>query len=168
MQNLTQPTGLRILAVALVLSASPTFAAPWTDGFQMGTFIASGGSDAEGYLGLECGSLESGHSWGGDMNITITPAVGSLPDPDVKAKSVFFETGLAPALQVPVRREGDSFVAHSDMLSDDLRAALLSMLTKGNGLRIKTATTPFYDIADLSLEGSSKTLEGFEDCLPTP
>lgn len=152
----------------LVLGTAPAFAAPWTQDFKMGTFIASGGSDEEGYLGLECGSLESGHPWGGEMNIRITPQAGSLPDPEVKAKSVYFQTERGDSLQLPVRREDSDFLADNDMISDTLRETLLSMLTEANGLRIKTATTPFYDIADLSLQGSATALDGFGDCLPTP
>jgi hypothetical protein len=159
---------MRALVAALLASllvVAPAAAEPWGTDFNMGTFVAYGGSDAEGRISLECGSLDSGQSWAGQMSVTVTPAAESLPDGGLKTKALFFITGAGqPSITLPVKREGDNFVASADDIDIELAGALVALLATANGVRVTTATTPMHDVADLSLEGSSAALSGFEDC----
>jgi hypothetical protein len=152
------------LALAFAVLASPAAAAPWTTDYQMGTFIASGGSDEKGWIILECGDPASGQGWAGRLNLVLTPAAGSLPKKTLaRVDLVSLSTDAAGGLPIPVTRDGKRLTV-ADELAASTRKALLHMLRTGDVLTVRTATTPGRTIGTIPLSGSAAALDGFGAC----
>ena len=134
----------------------------WTSDYQMGAFVAGGGSDEEGWITLECVDPESGAPSPGTLSLSLTPQTGvdlaTGDSPDLLA----FWVDEAGSIPIPVHWEGESLVM--DEIGASLRRSLLTMLRVGDTLWVRTAERDAEMAAEISLAGSTAALAGFEAC----
>lgn len=155
----------RSVCIALVSAAlaAPAAAAPWDTDYQMGTFVAFGGTAEAGRLSLECGDPQAGGSTAGKLFFSLAPRngvkPGKLTDVDLIALRVD-ESGWFP---LAVAFDGERFTSRGDM-DDATRRSLLRMIETGDVVTIRTADRQSLTIGEIPLDGSAAAIADHWSC----
>lgn len=159
---------MRRLAASLVagaLLASPALAQDWGSYFNMGTFAAGGGSDANGWLHFECAGPDSGFSTAGRPHISVRVRDGVELDKKTLAAGVWFWVGDGASYDVPVQLEqGSSTVLVYDYSAQSVPGVLdfIAALRRGERFGLVVGAE---NVASITLEGSHAALEYVEGCI---
>ena len=155
-----------ILPVLAGLALStPSYAAPWGTYFNMGTFGAGGGSDAEGSLNLECADPESGMTGAGVLFLLFTPS----------STAVFYKKAItggymrfvvgSTAVELPMDIEDGSantFAYTPEAETAQYTKALIKALRSGDSVKVLAGD---LELANIALDGSDAALEAIDGCV---
>jgi hypothetical protein len=152
-------------AMAMAVLALPASAQEWTTGFNMGTFLAGGGSDATGYLNFECADESSGFSTAGQPFITLTPMAGVVLNKKFVPKdgiTFWVEDEFSYLLPMSLEAGGQSL--NYDYSAESVQSVrdLVAQLRKGSGV---TAYAGDTRLVMIPLQGSAKALEFIDGCI---
>ena len=152
---------------ALMLAA-PAMAAPWVTDYQMGAFIAGGGSDEEGWLSLECGDPEQaveGSSMSyGELFLNFSAAQGTSFNKKQTLTYLTFVIG-AKTIDLPIELEAgssDTFSYVREAEGAALTQSLVSAMRGGDRVQVMLDDV---QLGDIGLEGSSAALEAIDECI---
>lgn len=159
----------RTIGVLTVLMFSaPAIAAPWVTDYQMGAFIAGGGSDEEGWLNLECGdpeqAVEGSTASYGELFLNFTPAAGASFNKKQALTYLTFVIG-AKTLDLPIELEpgsSDAFSYVHEAEGAALTQSLVSAMRGGDRVRVMLDGA---QLGDISLEGSGAALDAIDSCI---
>lgn len=153
-----------LIALASFAFCIPATAAPWGTFYNMGTFAAGAGSDAEGWLSLECGDPQAGVADYGELNLLLTTASGAGFDKAKPLDYVQFTIGDV-TVDMPMEFEAGSterlvyvHEAEGAVLTQDLVAVMRQ------GERV-SVTYEGAQLADITLEGADAALEAIDSCI---
>jgi hypothetical protein len=158
-----------IMSVLAALTlVAPTMAAPWVTDYQMGAFIAGGGSDEEGWLSLECGdpeqAVEGSSASYGELFLLFTPATGIRFNKKQTLTYLTFVIG-DETIDLPIELEPGSSETFSYVHEAEgaiLTQGLVSAMRGGDRVQV---SLDGVELGDISLEGSSEALDAIDDCI---
>lgn len=156
---------LAALVLCILPLASPAVAQDWDSFFNMGTFTAGGGSDANGWLSLECADPDSGFDTAGRLFLSVTVMSGISLNKKSLADGGTFWVDDGKSYVLPLSLEnGSSTILHYDY-SDDTVGQVLDLvetLRKGGSVGLEVGTE---FVMRVTLEGSFQALEYVEGCI---
>lgn len=158
---------MRRWAAAAILSllVLPAAAQEWTTDFNMGTFLAGGGSEAQGFLSFECPDPSSGFDTAGQPFVTLTPKAGVvLNKKSVPPEGITFWVGDEQSFLLPMSIEPGNASLSYDYSADSVQSVrdLVTALRSGSGVAAYAGETMLVMIG---LDGSSKALEYIDGCI---
>lgn len=156
---------LAALSLCVLSFASPAVAQDWDSFFNMGTFTAGGGSDANGWLSLECADPDSGFSSAGRPFLSVTVMSGISLNKKSLADGLAFWVDDGQSYLLPMSLEdGSSTILHYDYSDDSVDEVLhlVEALRKGDRVGLEVGTE---FVMKVTLEGSFQALEYVEGCI---
>ena len=151
--------------VAGILLSGPAVAEKWSTYYNMATFGAGGGSDADGWFNFECAGSDSGFSTAGQPHFTLRIGEGFSRKKLVPEKTItfFVDDGLSYVL--PMSPEVQSTVNlvydHSAETLEEMQY-FIAALRRGDRA---TAWSGSRQLASVALDGSFAALEFVEACI---
>ena len=156
---------LAALGLSVLPLASPAVAQDWDSYFNMGTFAAGGGSDANGWLSLECADPDSGFSSAGRPFLSVTVMSGISLNKKSLADGLAFWVDDGQSYVLPMSlEEGSSTILHYDHSDDSVGEVLdlIEALRKGGNVGLEMGAE---FVMRVTLEGSFQALEYVEACI---
>ena len=154
--------------LAVLILQAPAMSAPWVTDYHMGAFIAGAGSDAEGWLNLECGdpeqAVEGSTMSYGELFLNFTPAAGARFNKKQTLTYLTFVIGAAP-IDLPIELEAgssDSFAYVREAEGAALARSLVSAMRSGDRVQVMLDGV---QLGDIGLEGSDAALAAIDECI---
>jgi hypothetical protein len=153
------------IALASLLGAAPAAAQDWNTYFNMATFGAGGGSDANGWLNFECAGPDSGFSTAGRPHIALRVKDGVTLDKKSLEDGPTFWVGDDQSFLLPMQLQERSTTSLNYQYDEASVPQVLEFLAAlRRGVRF-SAMLGDENIAAITLEGSSAALQFVEGCI---
>ena len=150
--------------VAVALLVSPVPAQDWGSDFNMGTFAAGGGSDANGWLHFECADPDSGLGTAGRPHMSLRIKDGATLDKKSVADLSFW-VGDDKSFLLPMQFERGSTDLLVYRYSPETAAEVLYLIEALREGERFAANLGNDNVAAITLDGSHAALEFVEGCI---
>lgn len=156
--------------LALVALAWPASAQDWGTGFNMGTHLAGGGSDANGWLSFECADKgsDSGFATEGQPFLSLRPMAGVvLSKKSIPHDGIAFWVGDDMSFLLPMSLEPGGKTLSYDYSEESVQEVryLVDALRQGKFVTAYAGGLEDTRLVSITLEGSYGALEFIEGCI---